>query len=34
MSTHASRPTRVADLQQGQYSDGHPLDEVQYLSAS
>jgi hypothetical protein len=24
-------PDRVPDLKQGQYSDGHPLDEVQYL---
>jgi len=31
MSTHESRPIRDVDLQQGQYSDGHPLDEVQYL---
>src|SRR5215475_1982854 len=26
-----SRPGRVADLKQGHYSDGHPLDEVHYL---
>jgi hypothetical protein len=25
------RTDRVPDLQQGTYSDGHPLDEVQYL---
>ena len=31
MAVNQSRPTRVADLKQGQYSDGHPLDEVQYL---
>ena len=31
MSTHESRSTRVADLTQGHYSDGSPLDEVQYL---
>lgn len=31
MSSNESRPTRVADLKQGQYSDGSPLDEVQYL---
>src|SRR5215510_5906138 len=31
MSTHESRPTRVVDLPQGQYSDGHPLDDMQYL---
>ena len=31
MSTHESRPTLVAALKQGQYSDGSPLDEVQYL---
>ena len=31
MSTHESRPARIADLKQGQYSDGSPLDEVQYL---
>ncbi|MFN7985825.1 MAG: hypothetical protein U0Q11_28610 [Vicinamibacterales bacterium] len=30
MTVAASR-SRVADLRQGQYSDGHPLDEVQYL---
>jgi hypothetical protein len=26
-----STSSRIADLKQGQYSDGHPLDEVQYL---
>lgn len=26
-----SRTKRIPDLQQGAYSDGHPLDEVQYL---
>ena len=26
-----SRSGRVADLKQGHYSDGHPLDEVHYL---
>jgi hypothetical protein len=31
MSTSESRPPRVADLTQGQYSDGSPLDDVQYL---
>jgi len=31
MVTPESRPTRVADLTQGHYSDGSPLDEVQYL---
>src|SRR5262245_26810910 len=31
MSTHESRPPRVADLTHGHYSDGSPLDEVQYL---
>jgi hypothetical protein len=31
MAVSVARPTRVADLKQGQYSDGHPLDEVQYL---
>jgi len=29
-ATHSQRD-RVPDLKQGQYSDGHPLDEVQYL---
>jgi hypothetical protein len=31
MSTDESRSTRIKDLKQGQYSDGHPLDDVQYL---
>jgi hypothetical protein len=31
MSVSGSRPTRVPDLKQSQYSDGSPLDEVQYL---
>jgi len=31
MSKDGSRPAAGADLKQGQYSDGHPLDEVQYL---
>jgi hypothetical protein len=31
MATTQSAPGRVPDLKQGQYSDGHPLDEVQYL---
>ena len=31
MSKDRSRLARVADSKQGQYSDGHPLDEVQYL---
>ena len=31
MSKDRSRPATVADSKQGQYSDGHPLDEVQYL---
>src|SRR5271156_3683156 len=31
MSNNRSRPLPVADRKQGQYSDGHPLDEVQYL---
>ena len=26
-----SQSSRIADFKQGQYSDGHPLDEVQYL---
>ena len=26
-----SRPKRVPELQQGTYSDGHPLDDIQYL---
>jgi hypothetical protein len=31
MSKDGSRLAAGADLKQGQYSDGHPLDEVQYL---
>ena len=31
MSTDESQSSRIKDLKQGQYSDGHPLDEVQYL---
>lgn len=31
MSIDQTRPERVPDLKQGQYSDGSPLDEVQYL---
>jgi hypothetical protein len=31
MSKDRSRLAPVADSKQGQYSDGHPLDEVQYL---
>src|SRR5271168_3214645 len=31
MSNNRSRPLPVADRKQGQYSDGHPLDDVQYL---
>jgi hypothetical protein len=31
MATTHSQRERVPDLKQGQYSDGHPLDEVQYL---
>jgi hypothetical protein len=31
MSKNRSRPLPVADKKHGQYSDGHPLDEVQYL---
>ena len=27
------RPKRVPELKQGKYSDGHPLDEVQYLES-
>ena len=26
-----SAPDRVPELKQGKYSDGHPLDEAQYL---
>ena len=31
MSKDGSRPATAADLKRGQYSDGNPLDEVQYL---
>ena len=31
MPKHESRPTLVPGLKQGQYSDGGPLDDVQYL---
>jgi hypothetical protein len=31
MSKNRSQPPPVADSKQGQYSDGHPFDEVQYL---
>jgi hypothetical protein len=31
MPKNRSLPTPVADSKPGQYSDGHPLDEVQYL---
>ncbi len=31
MATTLPTPDRVPDLKQGRYSDGHPLDEVQYL---
>ena len=31
MAKNRSQPAPVADSKQGQYSDGHPLDEVQYL---
>jgi hypothetical protein len=31
MPKNRSQPLPVADRKQGQYSDGHPLDEVQYL---
>jgi hypothetical protein len=27
----ATQPKRIADLKEGTYSDGHPLDDVQYL---
>jgi hypothetical protein len=26
-----TQPKRIADLKEGTYSDGHPLDDVQYL---
>src|SRR5215469_14804827 len=31
MAIGPSQSSRIADFKQGQYSDGHPLDEVQYL---
>jgi hypothetical protein len=31
MTKHDSRPSHISDLKQGQYSDGGPLDVVQYL---
>src|SRR6516164_4446086 len=31
MALGPSQSSRIADFKQGQYSDGHPLDEVQYL---
>jgi hypothetical protein len=31
MATGPTQSSRIADFKQGQYSDGHPLDEVQYL---
>jgi hypothetical protein len=31
MSTNEARPALVGELRPGRYSDGHPLDEVQYL---
>ena len=31
MAAGPSQSSRIADFKQGQYSDGHPLDEVQYL---
>jgi hypothetical protein len=31
MSKNEPQPSRVENLKQGHYSDGHPLDEVQYL---
>jgi hypothetical protein len=31
MTKKNTQPRRVPELQQGTYSDGHPLDEVQYL---
>ena len=31
MALGPSQSSRIAGLKQGQYSDGHPLDEVQYL---
>jgi len=31
MAIGPSQSSRIADFKQGQYSDGHPLDEIQYL---
>jgi hypothetical protein len=31
MSKNPSQPLPVADIKQARYSDGHPLDDVQYL---
>jgi len=31
MSTNETRPALVGELKPDRYSDGHPLDEVQYL---
>jgi hypothetical protein len=31
MSKNRSQPLPVADIKQARYSDGHPLDDVQYL---
>jgi hypothetical protein len=31
MQKTESRPKRVPEIQEGKYSDGHPLDELQYL---
>src|SRR3984957_17845190 len=31
MAKNATRTAPIADSKQGHYSDGHPLDEVQYL---
>src|SRR5262245_44537504 len=31
MSTNEARPALVGELRPGRYSDGHPLDEIQYL---
>jgi hypothetical protein len=34
MATGPFQSSRIADFKQGQYNDGHPLDEVQYLETS
>src|SRR6185369_17443533 len=31
MAKNNSNPKRVPELQEGTYSDGHPLDDIQYL---